>query len=761
MPIPSPYAFVPAARNVRWLSDDEHKRTQDSHDVPVQNGWSGTFTLEVEALTPVFVGGGEKPAAEQNSSLRAFVTSNGQPVVPGSSLRGLLRNVVEIASMGAMRRVARRAFGVRDLHNRELYIGHMAALKKVDGKSQPVPLVCAGWLQKAPADDAAQPDDDDNAVVASIEPVDFFKVDYNLILQSGIAPPHYGPGQKQSAVQKYAAWESRSLKVAFDADVWDRHGTVLEGKPARLGNYGRVRRLAAVGRGELSRQGTLVMTGQPQQWRPGAIGRPGAGQPKHHDFVFCEPSSDRKAIPVNGKLFRFFEGAHASGREQHQNSVDPNPEWGYWKRKFNRGERVPVFFLLDQDKQQEIRAFGLAMMFRLAYDHDTHHALSNSQPDFGAERLDLAEAIFGRVREPSKPAAGTKAEKTQALAGRVSIGQGNLQGPPRWGNEVRWIPGAPKASYYPNYIAQNTDAEGRLQGGGYKTLMDKDAQLAGWKRYRPQTPIANPPIPPSVKSQDVFAVFKPLAAGTRFVSEVRVHNLAAHELGAILWAIRLGNDEAAVHLLGGAKPIGYGQVRLRIKDWKLLPHDAWPTDPFGQLPNRNAAADEQALLDAYQAWMEQDGGGWRQSEELHELLASARPLPAGSKDGRYPTLDGNNEFIEFKKQKLALSLASRRPRKLRAPAARAEPAKGPAGAPETAAVSVGEWQPATVFRFRDAKVGLTTANGLRLDVMLDTRVFAESDWKKSRLNGNDFPANRKVEILLQDGQVRRVRPIGG
>lgn len=759
MPIPSPYAFVPTSDKIRWLSDEEHNQTQVSHDVPVNDGWSGTFLLEVEALTPIFIGNGKK---DDKTSLRAFVTSSGQPVVPGASLRGMLRNVVEIASMGAMRRlrVGERAFGVRDLHNRELYIDHMAALKKVDGKSQPVPLVCAGWLQKKPEiDDLVSTDGDET--VATIAPVDFFKVDYNLILQSGLAPQHYGPGQRQSAIQKYEAWRGRSLAVSFDADVWDKHGAAVEGKPPRIGNYGRVRRLGQVDQGQLSRKGTLVMTGQPQQWRPGAVARPGAGQPKHHDFVFCEPSSDRQLLPVSRRVFRFFEGAHASGREQHQTSIDPNAEWAFWKRKYDSGERVPVFFLLRQDG---LRAFGLSMMFRLAYNFDTHDALRNTQPEFDDKRLDLAEAIFGRVREPSRPNPGGKREPTDALAGRVSFGQGNLQGTLKKSDQVTWIPGAPKASYYPNYIAQNTDSMGRVQGGGYKTLMNPDAQLAGWKRYRPQAPVAKPPIPASVKSKEVFATFEPLNKGTRFVSEVRVHNLAEHELGALLWAIRLGDDVEAVHLLGGARPIGYGQVKLRVKDWHVNPHSDWPDDPLADLPARDAEADQRKLLTSYEAWMEQTGLSVRDSEQRRELLAIARPLPPGSKDGRYPTLDGVNEFIEIKKQKLALPLASEQPRQLRrlAQTATARPAVGKVAAgavvAPAATTAVGEWQPATVVRFRDAKVRLVTPGGVNLDVVLDTRIFTEADWKKPRLNGNDFPANRKVEILLEGLQVRRVRP---
>jgi hypothetical protein len=99
---------------------------QVSQDVPFSDGISGWFDIEVEAMTPVFIRHGEKPAGwnEDNPSevsrlrehwlngdsssnrwpeddwLEFFKLPDGGFAIPGSSLKGALREILEIASFG-------------------------------------------------------------------------------------------------------------------------------------------------------------------------------------------------------------------------------------------------------------------------------------------------------------------------------------------------------------------------------------------------------------------------------------------------------------------------------------------------------------------------------------------------------------------------------------------------------------------------------------------------------------------------------------
>jgi CRISPR-associated protein (TIGR03986 family) len=623
--IRSPYNFVPLSSAVflpNW--GDEA-----SHDTPFPDGICGTFELVVRAESPIFVRDPRTPKEH-------FQTPDGTYAIPGSSLRGALRNIVEIASFGKMPKelVNDDRYGVRDLHNRELYNDHMSVI--VDRK--PIPLVTAGWLRRLPSAPAKPQGSDDEVPVAVIEPCDFAKLEYALLRAAALDRKISGfePGRKQSSVDKYERWGRVSREIDCSVDVLRRFGEC-----GCLGSYGRV--LAALKSGT-SRRGTLVFTGQPQTDTPNRARRPGAGNPKHHDFVFFEPN-DTTSLPVSRRAFDDFVFVHGDRGQQGRTTINPNPEWGFWKKTFDRGDRVPVFFLLEPN-ERKLRAFGLAMMFRLAYRLSVHDAVRNGQAGFGGRSLDLAECLFGRVAqetgtEPNDDAA------TEALAGRVSIGlakcETNVDRRRNEDNRVTAVLSGPKATFYPSYMRQE-------QVGRYATFMDPDAVIAGWKRYRPRKAESNPRLPANVNLDKVATTFVPLPAGTTYRARVRVHNLKTEELGALVWAIRLGREEGAFHTIGMARPLGCGRAKLAVEAISLMTNR-------GEVPN-----DPDAFLssceDSYVLQMERFAlekhvtGGWRGSDQVLQLLGCAKPIPDNSDSGRYMQLDHpdyRNEFVEAKK----------------------------------------------------------------------------------------------------------------
>lgn len=84
----APYNFVP-------LNDELIKGQslpKNGHSTFDLNRLSGHIDLDIEAVTPLFIrGNGNR-----------FLTLNGKPIIPGSSLRGLIKNFVKIVSYGKM-----------------------------------------------------------------------------------------------------------------------------------------------------------------------------------------------------------------------------------------------------------------------------------------------------------------------------------------------------------------------------------------------------------------------------------------------------------------------------------------------------------------------------------------------------------------------------------------------------------------------------------------------------------------------------------
>lgn len=637
MSIELPYNFVPVHPSV-YFPQDAGLSTQD---IPFKDGICGTIDITIEAETPVFV---SHPTSKDTAGPRSFFqTPDGKFGIPGSSVRGVVRSVVEIASFSRLGPVTDRRYGVRDLQNPSLYGKHMATLDSSGGKRgamATVPLVSAGWLMRAKPEDIAK-----GKGVAVIVPCNFAKMEYGFVRTLAKERKIVGldMDSKASAAQKYAAWGNASLDFKAEFDATPVRGP--EPANAQLGQgerLGTVRYVRGTGTGQAA---TLVMTGQPTGPRRGA---------KHHDFAFF--GSAGGPIWVSEAAFRDFAFIHSDAGQQHKATLQPNEEWAYHKRSFDQGLAIPVFFLLDlpaDGNTRPLRSFGLAMMFRLAYRHTLAEVLLASQPHAIRERLDFAEALFGRVDPEKKTVVPAgKISGRPALKGRVSFGLCRAVGTPLPANEIRAILSSPKASFYPAYVQQGTvreESEGTVPGRNYATYMDSEggkpkARLRGWKRYRAQAPITSPYIPPKSKPNQQ-TVFKPLPTGTVFHGELRVHNVRPDELGALLWALNFGEHPNARHLLGMAKALGYGRVKISVRSCELKRNLDWSDLDIREL-DRLRAGFERTM----EAWCRGEGqvrGGWAQSAQVAELIACATPLPAG-KSLQHLRIDPENQFVAAK-----------------------------------------------------------------------------------------------------------------
>ncbi len=667
--ITAPYGFVPLSSTVvfpDWLRLRE-SLPPPLHDVPFQEGLWGTMELEITAETPIFIRG-TGPDTSQPFQLDSKTYG-----IPGTALRGALRNVVEIATFGRFQRVNDHRYAVRDLHNRELYGRHMAEIvrNQKTGKGEPMPLVNAGWLTREKNGKQGHR--------YRIEVCDFARIEYRpleeLARTRGIK--NFRPGEKQSSVNKYNKWGNASLDVEVNADL--RRPDLIAGR-TMLSRFG-----LATPHADGTR-GTIVFTGQPSLWKPDPTGkRRRAGNAKHHDFVFLSGGAHR-SLEVQDGTFRDFEFAHSDRGQQNRlgSSQTPNEEWGYWQERLNGGARVPVFFLTRDDGQ--LRAMGLAMMFRLSYDRSIGDAIDHVTPDHRRPEagLDFAEGLFGTVRDSKSSESGGESPRDRsalALKGRIGLSHAvATESTQPVAAAVKVVLGSPKASYYPNYVQQ-------ARGGGYRTWMDPDATPRGWKRYRTMTRTWTPPLPTSgdgrsVNIEKVGTTFRPLPEGTRFVAHIDVHNLLPQELGALLWALDFGGDDRARHALGMARPLGYGRCRFSVNS-----HDVRRMD------GSQAELDECRRL--FETYMEEQVPGWRSSPQIQELLALTHPVDPDQ--AHYQRLDPGqriNEFVDAKKAGLSLPSVSAAATSIW-PAAResqrfstSAPHRG-GGAPRSASISAG------------------------------------------------------------------------
>ena len=221
-------------------------------------------------------------------------------------------------------------------------------------------------------------------------------------------------------------------------------------------------------------------------------------------------------------------------------------DWAYWKNRAVRaGARIPVFF---QIANGSISSMGLSFLYKLPYPKRIKGYLpANHQ----SSRPDMAECIFGRTASTDSTRGRVQVSHAFCVEANNFIGNnGEL--------EISPYMGSPKPTYYPIYLEQEGDAGQIPERGRFKTMMDANARIRGWKLYPSRTQTSDFEEVDENQLVNTNPAI-PLGEGSKFRFVIRFHNLKREELGAILYALQ--PQKKSCHALGFAKAYGYGTCR--------------------------------------------------------------------------------------------------------------------------------------------------------------------------------------------------------
>ncbi len=510
--VSAPYNFVPLNEKVffpPWAD-------LVSHDVPFKNGLTGQIELEITAESPIFI---RKPYEEGDAKDSYYTNANGDKIskefchitdkdknkryyIPGSSIRNMLRSVVEIMGFGKMKPdiYTNRRFGVRDFQNTEVYT-------LIDNTDD----INIGYLVK---------ETDGNYYI-------YDKGKPKKVPQSSIV---YSKKTRDKIVKN-------NLKDLFNEN--GNNNRFLK-KPKRNGNGYNIKsdrfKTAKFKYEETNllldpSKGGYVFTGQPTFNN--------ISKAKTHEFEISALDTDSDTIISVSKDayndFKFIYGDYDGGKI----SVD----WKMWKSKLKKGEAIPVFFRADENNQ--LIDFGLSYLYKMAYKHKVETAIKNIQRDYNSKFLDLAETIFGSI-------------ENEKMKGRVSVGHAFCK-EFKLGKEYKTVLASPKASYYPFYVEQEFSTLYKIDKR-YNTYHDDFVRIHGRKRY----PLHRFDIvEASNKQKNVWTFIKTLEKNTIFSTSINFHNLLPAELGALLSAITFHNNDNCRHSIGAGKPFGMGQIKIK------------------------------------------------------------------------------------------------------------------------------------------------------------------------------------------------------
>lgn len=558
-----PYNFVPlpdAVMPAPLLG--EGTAPWQKHDVYVPGLHSGWIDLTIHSETPLYVrcapsaehADDEKPRTNRHRQEFFHHGDPQRPVLPGSSLRGMIRSLVEVLAHAKLtcglfsdRRLIYRAVGDTaslGIHYRDAVLGPNQAQMPRMRFEYPLNRLRGGYLRRRGPDWFIQP-------ARTVNGETFVHVEYGTGNGQGRPlrdPPDYGP---QDLLRVF-------LRPPAMRTAPPRSNQNLTLHLAHVQNADVV----------LAEAGTPC----PNGFRPAVVVRSGHMPQKHMHCAIYDPDDfipQANWLPIDRDLWEAYE-------------EDRDLTRGIPTRPL-RDDGAPLFYLVDD--QGRLDFFGPTMMFRMRYPHWI--------AEFVPERLrrndqiDLVEAIFGRV-QPS------------AIKGRVfvedAVWDGRGGSPFYSDDEGRRTPhilGTPKPTAFQHYLVQPHDQRPgtsnhplgadrqtlcnyhhSLGGGPHSFTNNQGGTIAqtdgtvirGYKHYwhrprvQPQDRFRGQVVQAGDQGESQLTIIRPVKEGTGFRGRLRFENLTDLELGALLTALQLPPSKR--HHLGMGKPLGLGSVRI-------------------------------------------------------------------------------------------------------------------------------------------------------------------------------------------------------
>jgi len=572
----APYNFVPLPEKVVKVVESADRLpnhdTYADHDYPN----TGYFTVTLTTKSPLYVRapvtladfirqqrGEDKdlPFRQQvkHTSHFFYTRDQNQPVIPGSSLRGMLRALLEIASYGKLHHVANKNLIYRAVGDqtslgtwyREQTLGTNQASRPNMKFDYPRPELKGGYLCRHNGEWAIQPAKEHLAET-------FVHVPYADAEAVGI---------------------TRGRQLTHDVFV----------KPAARSANSRGRR----GQGTLTLN--LAVTTSPLQSRTagaptppgmesavlvesGHMGRPSGEQPGPHDkhwhCAIYEANTNVEPIRIPHDMWLAYE-------------EDRDMTRGIQTRRLD-SEGQPLFYIM---KNNQLVFFGPTMMFRLPYTRSIHNLIPDEL--LTEEAVDYTDGLFGFVHENGR-----------VRASRLFVSDATLTSDVEWLTDNNGQPitprilATPKPTTFQHYLVQPASEKDDLSHydspkedtsgsqRGYETTIrghklywhqeDKTARDLQAKRpqedrsvdwlVRNEFELVNGKwiVKPFSKQ---YTQFKPAKSGATFEFRLYFENLSDRELGALCWMLQpaLETGREYCHNLGMGKPLGMGAIKLEAK----------------------------------------------------------------------------------------------------------------------------------------------------------------------------------------------------
>lgn len=545
VPLAPPSSLVPAAEVLEGTLHDRFG--------PVASGeerYSGRIVCRLETEGPVVVGAEQRRVGgDENHEREVFPFGlpdpaapkdpwRRTPMIPGSTLRGLVSSLVEAASCSALRVLPERRFTRRAAMGEAL--SAVGLLVEEEGALRLRPLTLSvGEMSAA----ASEPPRNRCRVLLNGYRFDQDKKKTEPLRSTFLASE---PASASSSRQDFWYLDLATLKWHWKGRFC--LGLITDRSPIPEADLGEAER-------KRYQRGLLFVLGldggKAENLPPG----------KKHEYFLPYPA-ERETEPtlaIPQAVLDEFQDLAADAAEISRGAAGGDLPFLPAGRAREAGGVVPRagdLMYYEKDEQGRVGRLSFSALWRRRVPGSLHQAVARISPDLlpfhsGRKRLTLAERLFGFV-EPQGP---------RALAGRLRFAHGVVEGE------------APEGGWYEGSIPLKILAAPKppspaLYFGHEGYLAKRDLHLArhapGRKVYlhhrRAEVEARSYETADLEDKRKLKARVRPLREGTRFLFHVDFVNLNREELGYLLYALR--PREEFRHKVGMGRPLGLGRVRI-------------------------------------------------------------------------------------------------------------------------------------------------------------------------------------------------------
>ena len=583
----APYNFVPLPEKIlpaQIQNVDDYRE-----HVNAAGNFSGEISLDIETLTPLFIGGqGSKSFAPADT-----------PIIPGSSLRGMFKNIFKIVTCGTFR-------GQEDFNDEHIYFRCLMGVGRYPWTKDLNKLYNGRMIHEVRGKDKK------THPAKSARPGFLIKTTDNKFF---IAPSIYASDRKDDRIL------IPEYEKLFNTEIEERNSScvVWNESPEE----------AAIDKPDAERRKNVayIITGSQARY-------------KLLDKEAYERCEDKKRA---GKQFiRFTRLDYLDTSRDHWIALPEDVRTSYEHDRNRRGvdlfthdgfltraeleqltgkkfpevkTLIPCHFL---EERGQITAFGHGQCFRIPYERRIGDALPEKILRLQRKEIvDFADALFGKEKfwasrvyfEDAKPVVETISTLPETKAHPLM---------------------QPNPTSYQFYVTQNPNSD-KLNH------WDSGAQLRGYKLYwhkflddwrgsdlwtANNFELKENQKRVSKKQEPLTKDMTPLDKGSKFTAKIRFKNLSKVELGALMMIFDLNGAAAnSAYKIGQGKPFGFGSVKIKptlyVEDadayTELFDGDGWrnpcreknPAEYLDEFKNYLATGTTEDFSDTWQKVMDE------------------------------------------------------------------------------------------------------------------------------------------------------------